>query len=157
MHRSNILSPVAPPGAMMSISFESEEVILRKLRERLRRMTDEELQAEWWLNYMKTRTRKPLASSTYETWRCCLDKWLLPTLGDLPLSAVDNDPVKELVGKMVVSKELGPKSTNEYIKYRRVRQRPKNPQAIVSGVLGSRIPRPSHRGKEEPETSRVRQ
>src|SRR6266478_4610277 len=42
-HRSNILSPVAPPGAMMSISFESEEIILRKLRERLRRMTDEEL------------------------------------------------------------------------------------------------------------------
>jgi integrase len=73
-------------------------------------------QGEWWLNYMKTRTRKPLASSTYETWRSCLDKWLLPALGDLPLSAVDNDPVKELVAKMVASEELGPKSTNEYIK-----------------------------------------
>ena len=35
--------PVAPPGAMMSISFESEEIILKKLRERQRRMTDEEL------------------------------------------------------------------------------------------------------------------
>jgi hypothetical protein len=35
--------PVAPPGAMMSISFESEEIILEKLRKRLRRMTDEEL------------------------------------------------------------------------------------------------------------------
>jgi hypothetical protein len=35
--------PVAPPGAMMSISFESEEIVLEKLRERLRRMTDEEL------------------------------------------------------------------------------------------------------------------
>ncbi len=51
-------------------------------------------QAESWLNYMQTRKRKPLASSTYETWRCCLDKWLLPALGDLPLSAVDNEPVK---------------------------------------------------------------
>jgi hypothetical protein len=38
-----MLSPVAPPGAMMSISFESEEIILKKLRERLGRMTDEEL------------------------------------------------------------------------------------------------------------------
>ena len=38
-----MLFPVAPPGAMMSISFESEEIILEKLRERLRRMTDEEL------------------------------------------------------------------------------------------------------------------
>jgi len=28
---------------MMSISFESEEIILKKLRERLRRMTDAEL------------------------------------------------------------------------------------------------------------------
>jgi integrase len=45
-----------------------------------------------------------------------LDKWLLPALGDLPLSAVDNDPIKELVAKMVASEELGPKSTNEYIK-----------------------------------------
>jgi hypothetical protein len=36
-------SPVAPPGAMMSIGFDSEEVILEKLRGRLRRVTDEEL------------------------------------------------------------------------------------------------------------------
>jgi hypothetical protein len=35
--------PVAPPGATMSIGFDSDEVILEKLRERLRRMTDEEL------------------------------------------------------------------------------------------------------------------
>ena len=73
-------------------------------------------QAEWWLNHMQTRKRRPLASSTFETWRCCLDKWLLPALGALPLCAVDNDPVKELVAKMVASEELGPKSTNEYIK-----------------------------------------
>ena len=45
-----------------------------------------------------------------------MDKWLLPNLGDLPLSAVDNEPVKALVAKMAGSKELGPKSTNEYIK-----------------------------------------
>jgi integrase len=73
-------------------------------------------QAEGWLSYMQARKRKPLASSTYETWRCCLDKWLLPTLGDLPLSAVDNEPVKALVAKMAASEELGPKSINEYIK-----------------------------------------
>ena len=32
------------------------------------------------------------------------------------MSAVDNEPVKALVAKMAASKELGPKSTNEYIK-----------------------------------------
>jgi hypothetical protein len=35
--------PVAPPGATMAISFQSDEEVLRKLRERLRKMTDEEL------------------------------------------------------------------------------------------------------------------
>jgi hypothetical protein len=36
-------SSVAPPGAMMSIGFDSEEIILQKLRERLRYVTGKEL------------------------------------------------------------------------------------------------------------------
>jgi hypothetical protein len=32
--------PVAPRGAMMAISFQSDEEVLRNLRERLRRMSD---------------------------------------------------------------------------------------------------------------------
>src|SRR5436189_4721738 len=35
--------PLLRPERLMSISFESEEIILKKLRERLRRMTDQEL------------------------------------------------------------------------------------------------------------------
>ena len=35
--------PVAPPGATMAISFQSDEEVLRKLREKLRKMSDEEL------------------------------------------------------------------------------------------------------------------
>jgi hypothetical protein len=38
-----MLFPVAPPGAMMTIGLDSEEIILGKLRERLRHMTDKEL------------------------------------------------------------------------------------------------------------------
>jgi uncharacterized protein HemY len=38
-----MLFPVAPPGATMAISFQSDEEVLRKLRDRLRKMTDEEL------------------------------------------------------------------------------------------------------------------
>jgi hypothetical protein len=37
-----MMFPVAPPGATMAISFQSDEEVLRKLRE-LRKMTDEEL------------------------------------------------------------------------------------------------------------------
>ena len=40
---SSILIPVAPPGATMAISFQSDEEVLRKLRDKLRKMTDEEL------------------------------------------------------------------------------------------------------------------
>jgi hypothetical protein len=35
--------PVAPPGAAMAISFQSDEEILRKLRDKLRKMSNEEL------------------------------------------------------------------------------------------------------------------
>jgi hypothetical protein len=35
--------PVAPPGATIAISFQSDEEVLRKLRDLLRKMTDEEL------------------------------------------------------------------------------------------------------------------
>jgi uncharacterized protein HemY len=36
-------SPVAPPRATMAISFQSDEEVLRNLREKLRKMSDEEL------------------------------------------------------------------------------------------------------------------
>jgi hypothetical protein len=36
-------SPVALPGATMAISFQSDEGVLRKLRDKLRNMTDQEL------------------------------------------------------------------------------------------------------------------
>jgi len=35
--------PVVPPGAMMAISFQSDEEVLRNLRDKLRKMTDQEL------------------------------------------------------------------------------------------------------------------
>jgi len=42
--RSSICSSrFASPGATMAISFQSDEEVLRKLRDKLRKMTDEEL------------------------------------------------------------------------------------------------------------------
>ncbi len=35
--------PVAPPGATMAISFQSDEEVLQKLRDKLRKMMNEEL------------------------------------------------------------------------------------------------------------------
>jgi hypothetical protein len=42
-HNDMMPIPVAPPGATMAISFQSDEEVLRKLQERLRKMSDEEL------------------------------------------------------------------------------------------------------------------
>ena len=46
------------------------------------------------------RKRKPIAPRTLALWRSSLDTWLLPALGDLPLSQINNATVKPLVAKM---------------------------------------------------------
>jgi integrase len=70
-------------------------------------------QAEKWFSEATTRKRKPIASSTIEFWRGCLDKWLIPNLGDIPLSNVNNGAVKRLVALM--SARLSPKSITSYV------------------------------------------
>ena len=80
-------------------------------------------QADEWLRYMQTRKRKPVAPSTIETWRSCLNKWLNPYLGDMPLSTVDNDSIRELVSRMTDA-GLSPKSINNYVQ-------------VVKAVVGS--------------------
>jgi integrase len=71
-------------------------------------------QATIWLNQVKNRKRKPIAPSTVENWESHLEKWINPNIGDMPLDAVNNLAMKELVAKMVASGELGPKSIGNY-------------------------------------------
>jgi len=60
-------------------------------------------QAEWFLDYLEHRTRRPVAPSTLETWRSAVDKWLTPNIGKLPLSEINNAVAKSLVAKLVES------------------------------------------------------
>jgi hypothetical protein len=46
------------------------------------------------------RKRKPIAPATLELWKGCLEKWINPNIGDLPLSEVNNNALKALVAKM---------------------------------------------------------
>lgn len=57
-------------------------------------------QAEWFLNFALKRKRRPVRASTVSGWRYCLNNWLNPTIGDLPLTSVNNASVKALVAKM---------------------------------------------------------
>lgn len=58
-------------------------------------------QAEWFLNHLQTRKRKPIKPATADGYRSYIGNWLDPYLGDLPLSSVNNLVVKGLVTRMV--------------------------------------------------------
>src|SRR6185437_3879879 len=58
-------------------------------------------QAEIWLEQMKNRKRKPVAPSTLTTWECCLENWLNPNIGHMPLDNIKNLALKNLGIKMV--------------------------------------------------------
>jgi integrase len=71
-------------------------------------------QAKWFLEHSMTRNRKPVKPATSQSWQNCVDKWLNPNLGDIPLSGINNATVKELVAKMHEAK-LAPKSITNYV------------------------------------------
>ena len=70
-------------------------------------------QAKWWLNHVQGRRRKPVALSTLELWEGCLNNWINPNIGEVPLSEVNNAVLKSLVAKMVDG-GLSPKSIDTY-------------------------------------------
>jgi integrase len=70
-------------------------------------------QAEIWLAQCRKRKRKPVADSTLSWWRDCLDNWLNPSLGNVPLSAVNNGVMKQLVATMLKG-GLSAKTINSY-------------------------------------------
>jgi integrase len=71
-------------------------------------------QARWWLNHVRSRKRKPIATSTLELWEACLKNWLHPSIGDLPLSEVNNAVLKSVVAKMS-EQGLSPKTIDNYV------------------------------------------
>jgi integrase len=69
--------------------------------------------AEQWLKNAQSRKRRPMRPSSVPTVRCALDKYLLPRLGELPLSQVHNGTVKHAVAAMQEA-GLSPKTVNTY-------------------------------------------
>jgi integrase len=70
-------------------------------------------QSERWLEYLATRTRKPVKPATIAGWQQALNAWVLPNIGDKLLSEVSNGVLRELVGKMTAAK-LAPKTIVNY-------------------------------------------
>ena len=73
-------------------------------------------QSEIWLQHSRTRKRKPIRATSAEDIQRALDKWILPEVGNLPLSEAAKYPaMKGLVAKMNAGK-LSPKSVNTYFR-----------------------------------------
>lgn len=70
-------------------------------------------QAEKWIESLPTRRRKPVKPATIFGWRQPLDKWILPNIGDKPLSEVSNGVLRELIEKMAAA-GLSPKTIVNY-------------------------------------------
>jgi integrase len=124
LHRSERICPVCGTGLLSKSQRErrAREIIaasgadtaeyFNKVVKQKAAVTFRE-QSEWWLKHVQTRKRNPVASSTIETWRSCLAKWLNPNIGELPLSDVNNAALKTIIATMSDS-GLAPKSINNY-------------------------------------------
>ena len=126
IHRSAQICPISGPGSLTKSERE------RRAREIIRESgadTEEHFnqavkhfqvcvtfseQAELWYFAETSRIRKPVAAATRDFWRGSLDNWLIPHLGKLPVSEVNNSTLKPLVRVMAES-GLKPKTIKSYI------------------------------------------
>lgn len=66
-------------------------------------------QAEWWMESLSTRRRRPLKPATVYGWQHCLDRWILPILGNRLLSEVGNGALRHFV-EILSTAGLAPKT-----------------------------------------------
>ncbi len=71
-------------------------------------------QAAWWMNHSQTRKRNPIKPATAVGYQSYLDKWLIPNLGGMSLSQVDNKALRDFVEKLAEAK-LAPKTIVEIV------------------------------------------
>lgn len=71
-------------------------------------------QSEIFINRLTTRKRNPAKPSTLRVYRSFLSNWILPELGKMPVSKVENGVMRTLVGKLTTA-ELSPSTINGVI------------------------------------------
>jgi integrase len=66
-------------------------------------------QAEWWIESVSIRRRRPVKPATIYGWQHCLDRWILPNLGKRLLSEVRNRALRQFV-EILSAAGLAPKT-----------------------------------------------
>ncbi len=82
-------------------------------------------QAKRWIDSLATRRRRPVKPATIFGWQHALDKWILPTIGDLPVAEVSNGALKLLIETMAA----GGLSAKTIVNYAQV------PKMVVAPVV----------------------
>jgi integrase len=109
-HRSVRICPISGPGSMTKPEREhrAREIIQESGADTAAHFhqvmavnlgTTFRQQAEWWIQHMQDRRRKPVKPHTVSSWKSHL-RWINPRLGDIPVSNVNNLALKGLVSEM---------------------------------------------------------
>jgi integrase len=108
IHASERICPITGPGSLTKAERKTRalEIVMssgvndsQQFIETTVGVTFRE-QAKLFMEQKASSKRKPLKPATLRTWKNCLDKWLNPNLGDIPLANINNAAVKQLVAKM---------------------------------------------------------
>lgn len=92
----------------------TEESIRAQITEHVSDSVTFQQQAERWLYASQTRNRNPIAQATANGYRSYLRNHLNPILGELPLTAVDNDALRAFI-KELRDRKLAPKTIVEIV------------------------------------------
>ena len=125
-HKSVRICPVFGPGALTKPERErrAREIVIESGADSEEHFntvqgvnlgTSFQQQAEWFLNHLKTRKRKPIKPSTYTSWKSRL-AWIDATLGEMPLADVNNLTLKGLVAEMA-NAGLAPGTMHSYVQF----------------------------------------
>jgi integrase len=124
-HKRARICPTSGPGVLSRSGRErrAREIIVESgadTEEHFNRVVKQERsgitfreQAVIWLEQMRARKRKPVATSTLELWDGCLRNWANPQLGDVPLSDINNAAMRRFVATMTKG-ELSAKTIDNY-------------------------------------------
>ncbi len=82
-------------------------------------------QSKRWIASLATRRRRPVKPATIFGWQHSLDKWILPTIGDMPLADVSNAALKLLIETMAA----GGLSAKTIVNYAQV------PKLVLASVV----------------------
>lgn len=111
IHASERVCPVSGPGSLTKAERKTkalEIVISSGINDKRQfiAVADNRTfreQAKHFMLLKTTNKRKPAKPATLSTWQSCLEKWLNPNIGELPVANINNAVMKQLVAKMHAS------------------------------------------------------